>query len=440
MGLDDTAPRPAAPYRSLGADSLFYMLPFDKNGATTAPQTLEQAREALGTGRFTDVYVLCHGWNNNWEAATRRYDHFVDGYIEQGPADSSRRALLLGVFWPSMLLVSPGEKAPAMAVADSVPSDPGAASRADVTAELDEEAAARVDSLAGRDALDEREATELATLLAPVYASGVAELGENSGTPDPGALVRSWRQPPPDVTGPAERVDDDGDWGTADEAESRPQAASILDKLDPRTIIRGASVWVMKDRAGRVGKAAVGPLVREALNASQARVHLVGHSFGARVALSAVCAEPLARPVHSLLLLQPAVNHLCFAESVPRRGRPGGYRPALERVTRPMVTTYSVHDQPLTRFFHWALRRDSDLGEPHIAAWPEPPNEYAALGGFGPRGADAATQWLTLRRAGEPYALDARWPLAATDASAGIKGHSDVSNPWTWWALRELAS
>lgn len=430
---------PPGPYRMVGRENPFYILQFDKRGGTTAPETLAHAHRTLRIGDFTDVFVFCHGWNNDWEAATDRYNHFVDGFIGQAPDDPARRALLMGIFWPSALLVMPGEQAPAMAAEGGLPPDFDAEALADVTEQLDVSSAARVERLARWDELHEQEATELAELLAPVYGGGVEELGEDTVPPSPHALAASWRAGAPVVTVPKDE-EDNGDWGTADEAEGGPQAAGLLDKLNPRDIIRGASVWVMKDRAGRVGVGAVGPLVRAVLADTDARVHLVGHSFGAKVALSAICAEPLPRSTCSLLLLQPAINHLCFAESVPGRGRPGGYRSALERVERPIFSTYSAHDLPLTRFFHWALRREADIGEPKIAAWPDPPSDYAALGGYGPHGADRATQRVTLNRPSQPYSLDLDKPLAAVDATAGVSGHSDVSNPFTWWALRELAA
>lgn len=135
--------------------------------------------------------------------------------------------------------------------------------------------------------------------------------------------------------------------------------------------------------------------------------------------------------MHSvLLLLQPAVNHLCFA-TAGREVPAGGYRPVLDRNVRPVFTTYSRHDAPLTRFFHWALRRDSDYREPLPAGWPEPPSKFAALGGFGPRGADEETRRVPLRAVGETYDLPEGCRLAAVDGSNGIRSHGGVSVPQT---------
>jgi hypothetical protein len=136
-----------------------------------------------------------------------------------------------------------------------------------------------------------------------------------------------------------------------------------------------------------------------------------------------------------MLLLQPAVNHLCFADDADGRGRPGGYRRVLDAVQQPILTTFSAHDEPLTKLFHLALTRDADLGEPQIAAWPEPPSPYAALGGYGPRGAPGSST-VEIADPGTPYPLGAAGTeLIALDASRAIGGHSDISNPCTWWAL-----
>ena len=284
---------PVGPLRVIGRDDPMYVLPFDKHGSTTAPQTLEHARATLRSGGFTDVYLFSHGWNNDWATATERYRHFAEGLAAQAPDDPARRALLLGIFWPSTLLVAPWERAPAMAgdVADPAEEE--------LAGDLGPAAAARLRELSATPLTDD-EAAELAGLLAPVA--------------DPAALTAAAR-----AIAEAEAPAGD-DWGTVTGATSGPAAAGVLAKLDPRNLIRAASVWQMKDRAGRIGTTAVAPLLHDALAGTAARVHCVGHSFGAKVMLSALAAREPVRRAYSLLLLQPAVNHLCFAPE-------GGYRP-----------------------------------------------------------------------------------------------------------------
>ena len=166
---------------------------------------------------------------------------------------------------------------------------------------------------------------------------------------------------------------------------SRGAAAEGLDEavvagrigLDPLDGARMFTVWQMKDRAGAVGELGVAPLLTE-LSRSGARIHCVGHSYGAKVMLSAICAAELDRPVRSVLLLQPAISHLCFADVVPGVGRPGGYREALNHIELPVLSTFSSHDQPLTIFYQRALRRARC-----VAAEPASPAGRTAIRGTG---------------------------------------------------------
>jgi pimeloyl-ACP methyl ester carboxylesterase len=291
--------------------------------------------------------------------------------------------------------------------------------------------------LAQREELDGAEALELARIVQPLYASRMDEISEN-GIPTPQDIVGAWRtlSAPPDLD----------DFGTTGGTPGGPQAAGgegILGRFDPREIIRTLTVRQMKDRAGTVGARGVGPLIRDLMAADSqspdpSRVHMIGHSYGAKVMLSAIAVgnDP-PRKVHSLLLLQPAVSHLCFANQVPDTNRPGGYRGVLGRVKAPILSTFSANDFPLTRVFHFALRRSEDLGEAQIAA-DEPPSVYAALGGFGPR--RAGEKLVDIRDVNDRYDLAGDTPVIGLRATRTISGHGAISNESTWWALYCLAS
>jgi pimeloyl-ACP methyl ester carboxylesterase len=197
----------------------------------------------------------------------------------------------------------------------------------------------------------------------------------------------------------------------------------------------------MKDRAGVIGTRSVGPLLRDLLGKASETTffHLVGHSYGARVHLNALSRPeggPLPRAVDSLLLLQPAVNHLCFAEMLDT-GTSGGYRAALAMVKHPVLTTFSHHDFPLHDTFHLSLRRGKDVGEIGIAG-DEPPSKYAALGGYGPRGL-AEWEEVDVKTCPDPYDLGPEAPeVWAVKGGDLIMGHGDVVSPATAWALFNL--
>lgn len=420
----------------------FYVIPFDKHGACTAPQTRAHLLATLGAGPYTDLFLFSHGWNNDWTVATERYRSFYEGYTRQrrergDPLPDPYRPLLVGVFWPSTALAfGESERGPAMA-GHAADEDLRTAAE-NLAEELPEADRDRFLVLTAKDRLDEAEARELAEIARVLYDQG-DELGDET-IPTAEAVLETWSE----GEAPKELFDDEF-VGTVGGASGGPQAAGVGDWLKKgwlavRTPIRLLTVYQMKNRAGRVGCHGVGPLLADLLEAGDARLHLIGHSYGGKVVLSALaCGDSgvLPRPVESLLLLQPAVNHLCFAPLLADVGRPGGYHAVLSRVRRPVLSTFSAHDSALRSQFHRIPWTKNAIGEPRIAAGDEPPSRYAALGGFGPR--EAGQHTIDMPAAGVPYTLDAAVPLYGLRATDRIRGHGDISNPNTWWALYSLA-
>jgi pimeloyl-ACP methyl ester carboxylesterase len=198
-----------------------------------------------------------------------------------------------------------------------------------------------------------------------------------------------------------------------------------------RDAIRATTVWLMKDRSGRVGARGVADLVRMLAEAStDSRLALAGHSYGSKVMLSALCSGPApSRNVDSLLLLEPALSCYAFTDSLD--GHSGGYRKAFDRVRLPIIATYSSHDVPLRKFFHLAVRRKSDLAEAVIAG--QPPSKFAALGGYGPQGVEA--EWINMPAVGDPYPLTTPCRIIGVNGSKFIASHGGVETPETAWAL-----
>ncbi|WP_199511313.1 hypothetical protein [Nucisporomicrobium flavum] len=441
------------PYRMVSAsmgETPWYMVSFDRRGRCTSPRTAAEIAERAASGDFTDVILFSHGWNNDWMQATGKYESFVDGYVgqlaERPPAGRQRRTLLAGIFWPSKLLTGAEGRGPVIAGDDGGLTDP---EMAQARGDVDElgllitaEQAERLYALTQRDSLGLPEARELAELFLPLIARDGAETGE-SGPPDPGEIVRAWATADP----PDDAVTDLGQLGYYEQPAdpgSAPETAGDF-SFDPREIVRALSVWQMKDRAGAVGEHGVAPLLTELLRTG-IRVHCVGHSFGAKVVLSAICAADAAvaadRHVRSALLLQAAVSALSFSARVPGTDRPGGYRSALSRVELPILSTFSGKDVALTRFYHRALLRGRDLGEPDYAGDGEAPSRYAALGGFGPGGMDPHEATVVdVLDPGRSYGLGTGSPaprVYGIRATRTIGGHGEVSNPSTWWMLRQL--
>lgn len=441
---------PPGPYQSLpcphAASAPFYVLPFDKRGICEAPATRARLLEAVASEQYTDLFVFSHGWNNDWPGAVRSYRHFIDGFMKMVEERTLAlpahfRPLLVGIHWPSAALTFGDEDAPSMAAESGEARDLAVAAATDRLRDLAEALpaadAARFYALLQQPRLNAVEMRELALLASPLYAATDDELAEDAFTTE--SITATWSA----LAGLAERPF--GEFGAAGGGIAGPDAAADIEHyLDPRLIVRGLTVYQMKDRAGTVGAHGVGPLLRDLLGTSAARIHGAGHSYGCRVLLSAICyGDTWPRPLHSLLLMQGALSHLAFAADVAGQARPGGYRRALDRVFRPIMCTFSQHDVALHRFFHLILRRDRDLGEMKIAAAGEPPSRYAALGGYGPRGSgerlinvldEAAID------AGARYDLSSLIPIIGIDASSTIGGHGEYSNLSTYWMLYNLVT
>ena len=86
--------------------------------------------------------------------------------------------------------------------------------------------------------------------------------------------------------------------------------------------LRVASYFQMKARAGTVGRQGLGPFLTSLKDqVPQVRVHLVGHSFGARLVAFCLSGIPNASesPVASLTLLQGAFSHWSFSDGSTAR-------------------------------------------------------------------------------------------------------------------------
>jgi hypothetical protein len=155
------------------------------------------------------------------------------------------------------------------------------------------------------------------------------------------------------------------------------------------------SFWVMKRRAGEVGerfgRECLAPLWRSL--SRPPRLHLVGHSFGAKLVTSIAIGG--ARPA-SLTLLLGAFSAFAFALEIPGFDRPGFYHPVLaeRRVAGPIVVLRSAHDRALGTFY----RVMTGSGEADREAGGQRPRRLthtatavaaSALGAVGARGVGA---------------------------------------------------
>ncbi|MGW6703869.1 hypothetical protein ACWGDE_03095 [Streptomyces sp. NPDC054956] len=445
----------AGPFQTLpisgGASVDLYLLRYGKDGLLRSPAAEAEVEERLA--KATDVYFFAHGWNNIFAKALDRYRNFAAGYIAQraefriaDPGPGPYRPLLVGAIWPSTSFVMPWETGPVIAGPPD-PDGPAAAEQEELlalaTAEMNaDEDRAFVDAVDGRTAVDKMTAEKVAAIVLRNLRA-MTDPDDGSAPPDVAGLLDIWTElggePMPE---PPEDLSSFGPVGSGGRG-GPPDPAGV--GYDPRDILRVASVWQMKARAGVVGAKGVAPLVERILHRDPpVRLHLIGHSFGARVVLSALNAAAAGRSAHSMLLLQPAVNRWCLAPKVVGTGQPGGYHSVLAKVEQPILTTFSSSDKPLTNVFHLAMR-GRNLGEQPETAAVGDTYRYGALGGFGPLGLDGQSTTCDAVAPGKghyPLAEGARVIAmkggAEVDGEVPIRGHGEISNRFTWWALHDL--
>jgi len=434
MPADDASPvGPLKHIQAFGTQLPYYVIRFDKDGACLSAQSVDHLIAAIRNQGYTHVLLYSHGWNNDFPTATALYDRFLTGLSEMAAVHpllpASFRPVFVGISWPSTALVFGAEGGP------------------DIAAVGEEEEAILLD------ALPEPRRTEAAAMLAEQHVSmedamrlagwladaqaGASDGEVAAGTPDADDIVAGWKVNA--EAGP--NKDGFSDFGTAPDQDARPAGlqAAGLEMLDPRWIVRLATVLIMKDRAGIVGANGVAELIRQLLNGTDAHIHLFGHSYGAKVvmtALGTLSAGPPRRPVDSALLLQPAVSRLCFAADLGD-GTPGGFVRALPLVIKPVLATYSSNDFPLTQIFHLVARRSLDAGELQMAG---EPSRFAALGGFGAaRYAAGTADDIALLSAGTwPAPFGPAIRVVSLNGSNVIGGHGDVNRAETFWAALNL--
>ncbi|MFD5100356.1 alpha/beta hydrolase family protein [Streptomyces albidochromogenes] len=413
----------------------------------------ERQRDRLTRLEVTDLVVFAHGWNSGRSVATRMYERFYapfPGLLADSPGV---RLGYAGVVWPSMRFADEPVPDFGRGLA-AAPTEPGLDRR---TRE------ALVVAFPGSERIVER----LAELLAqrPEEQTAFEEFGAlvrrltlEGGCGDGGTAARaseggtrpesaSDEEPVPgEEFAPDEPLmlrDDtltvcQGFAAALTEADAEPGARSLalgggLKKAwsGARELLRQATYFEMKRRAGTVGRLGLGPVLGQLARSSPSvRVHLVGHSQGARLVAFALRGLPDGvRNVKSVTLLQGAFSHYAFAQRLPHaRGRGGALRGAQRRVDGPVVACHSRHDSALGVIYPLASRLAGDS-----AGLAGLGSRWGAVGFDGIK-AVPGTVGLTLARAlrdGVPGAgcvnVDAAAVVRRGGAPSGA--HSDILHP-----------
>jgi hypothetical protein len=433
---------------------------FGRDGESDAGRQDALLRELAGAG-LTDLVVFAHGWNNSRGGAQDFYRRFLGQLPGLLPAGSAARVGTLGVFWPSMLW--PDESTPDFAGgAAGLAGNPVRAVQAFYDDPDQQKILDRLATLLEEEPNDEAALAEFHDLMRQLAGTeqGVAA-AEDDGplqmlADDPRTVAQRFASAV-DVAGagagPGEPGPDEGgaaaltDAGPVD--DDAAGAAGFRDVTHriwngAKEALRQLTYYQMKNRAGAVGERGLGGLVRD-LHGRQPtlRVHLVGHSFGARLvsfALRGAAAGP-GSPVKSVVLLEGAFSHFAFAPALPfDRNRGGVLAGMLGRVDGPLVACFSRHDSAVGTLYPLASRAS---GSDAAGLIEELRVRWGAIGFDGAQAVGAASD--TLRAAGSRYSL-ARGGFTNVDGTAVIAtgsppsgAHSDIHHQEVAWLVLSAA-
>jgi hypothetical protein len=437
----------------------FWEITFDEQGdpdGTANPKAIKE----IADKKLTDVVLFSHGWNNNHAVATSLYRGWFAQLAPQVAHAKTPVAVgLVGIFWPSQRWSD--EPIPDFAPSPAGGATPGAASLGTSTtyensAALDpgelqvlqaafpkaKEALARMAVL-----LDEEPSDvalgEFQQLLSTLATTSGAD-GDDGETSD---QPRMLEDDPLTLFGRfSAALIDSGAVFTGDDPDA---AAGLGDALKgiwngAKEALRQTTYFEMKNRAGTVGRMGLGPFIMQLSAAVPGvRVHLVGHSFGARVvsyALAGVPASP--RPIKSVTLLQGAFSHFAFADPLPFDAtRKGGLAGMQSRIDGPLTVVFSSHDDAVGRFYPLASITSGDdaagLGD-HLYRW-------GGMGHDGAQGVGALLDSIQPAGAGASYRLKDGHVLNVDASEVVCQGtspsgaHSDIVHPEITWLTLQAA-
>ncbi|MEU4689023.1 hypothetical protein [Actinoplanes sp. NPDC023714] len=442
----------------------YWEITFDKDGNLVDDGGLESELAA------DELFVFSHGWNSSPAGARRHYDFMFDQLARMTAGHAIGFA---GVIWPSLLFPEddpaasgPLPTGPAAggplptgpAASGPLPTVPGAARSTPLAPPGPPPAQAPRSSGA-----------EIAAALAPAFPNHQAELAMLGGLldqrpPDPQQLL-TFIELTRGLIGTDNDIEEDRGEGMVLTSSPRtvldtmsmlaplpsPDARAGLTPFGvlwkgAKELLRVAAYYEMKNRAAVVGRRGLGPLLgRLAGRPGAPRVHLIGHSFGARLVAYTLAGLPPAlrghaSPVKSLLLIQGAFSHFAFAANAPVSAGRGALAGEADRVDGPLLATFSRNDRAIGWWYPNASR----------LAWLDAQslvNPNFRWGGMGTDGfQQAAAQTVPLGPEGSQYKFQPGtfYRLDGDDVishgwSFFAGAHSDIDQPHLAWAATSAA-
>ncbi|MFN8526919.1 MAG: serine-threonine protein kinase [Chloroflexota bacterium] len=402
-----------------------------------------------GVAGATDLLIFSHGWNNSPSDARDLYGRFYGSLrdlfsSQSGPADG-RSIAVAGVIWPSMRWADeqpwiPEEDAGGAAGLGPSPAQPAVGDMVRGLRAVFKRPAQRkaLDEMAGM--LEGGLTGEAAPARFQALMKKLVTAKGGSAPEDEGELAGLLREPARQVF---ERMATAVPTG-----EGAGGAAGLGDLFS--TITEGAKMalrqltyFEMKQRAGVVGQGGLGPLVGRIAAANPGlQIHLIGHSFGARLVSFSLAGLPAdCHAVKTLFLLQGAFSHFAFADSLPHdAARGGALAGMMARVDGPLVATHTVHDTAVGKLYPVA---SFTAGQDASAVGDDVGFRWGAIGHDGAQAVGAPDPPLGAVGTSYPFSTGAFTNLNGDDlmnrGGPPSGAHGDIVYPEIAWALAQAA-
>jgi hypothetical protein len=444
----------------------YFPVQFTKDGTVFQQSDVDAliGSVAPGANAASDLFFMCHGWNNNMDDATSLYTGLaglIKTQVDANPALAARKYAICGVLWPSKKFEDK----------DLIPSGAASLNDAVTTDQLKQRvrdlkslyAASEWPMAAGPApaAFDEIEAlmddieddpaaqARVVDLLRPLLPQEAASSDDASqrffetGTK---TLLANLQKPlnPPAI--PAGAGAASLDPFSTEPASGLGGAAGFRDVLGGiksgfLNFLNYTTYYMMKARAGDVGVKGVAPLIQK-LRGSRGdlRIHMIGHSFGCRLVAAAINALPEEEEFRPdiALLLQGAFSHNGFALDDGGTVGRGAFRDVIEKtkVRGPIVITHTRNDKAVGTAYPIASR----INGVTAAALGDANDIFGGLGSNGTQTKDTTPE----RNMGTLLAVGQAYPFAngvkpSTPcnllADEFIKAHSDIQKPEVAYVL-----
>ncbi|MDQ1473573.1 MAG: hypothetical protein QOJ99_5053 [Bryobacterales bacterium] len=403
----------------------------DPEGGTFSDTILKRVKD----GQPTDIFLFSHGWMGDAPASIDQYNRWIGAMwkleADRAAMGSNFKPLFIGLHWPSLPW---GEE-----TASGPPASFGSADAPNMGGLLDAAVAHFGGGAAVRLPLE---------VLFKIFAENPAA-----------------KALPPEALAAYHALGQAVGFSAGSDASAAPDQEGV--PLDPQTAVvverrvsagqsfgifgtirngvlaglRQTSFWTMKHRARTIGERGVHVFVAALQQASDARIHLMGHSFGCIVTSSILGGPngntPLPRKVDSAVMVQGALSLWGFAEKLPDGSNRGYFNSMLTSgaVGGPLVTTQSRHDLAVGVAYPAAvgLVNEVAFGAGGAAVLPT----FGGVGTWGIQGTKIAEARPML--ASDGHYDFRRGGVYNLDGSAFISGHSKIDGPEVAHVLWQVA-